>query len=452
MTDETKSRTDTRQHVMQFIATHHLLSPGQHVLIGLSGGADSVMLLRLLHGEGYYIEAAHCNFNLRGNESERDEAFAAQLCHSLGIHLHIKRFDTTGHARTNGISIEMSARQLRYEYFEQLRNERHMDAVAVAHHRDDNVETLLLNLTRGSGLKGLTGMQPRNGHLIRPLLCIPRAEIIAYLDSIGQDYMTDSTNLTNAYSRNKIRLDIMPLLRSINPAADSNISNAIENLQEAYKVYAAHVEQMADACLDRQGSTPDTTTDEATAPYTLYINIERLHQCISPLSVLHHLLSPLGFNRRQMAEILETRTVGSQFHSATHRLVADRSHLVVAPAAPEPVGPTPLSNFAGIRCKRVMASELTIEPDPHRAYIDSATVSGELTVRRVRKGDTFCPFGMKGRKLVSDLLTDLKLNRIEKEEQLVVCDSDAIVWVVGRRSSERHRVTSTTKEVIVMET
>ncbi|MBR1378136.1 MAG: tRNA lysidine(34) synthetase TilS [Bacteroidaceae bacterium] len=450
-TDDTKSIADTRQHVMQFIEKHHLLAPGQRVLAALSGGADSVMLLRLLHGEGYYIEAAHCNFRLRGSESERDEEFVGQLCHSLGIRLHVTRFDTATYAHNHGISIEMAARQLRYQYFEQLRTERHMDAVAVAHHRDDNVETLLLNLIRGTGLKGMTAMQPRNGHIIRPLLCLSRADITAYLDRIGQSYMTDSTNLTDVYSRNKIRLDVMPLLRSINPAADANISNAIENLQEAYKVYAASIEQMAAECLDRQERAPGTTTGETTTTHTLYINIERLHKCSSPLSVLHHLLSPLGFNRRQMAEMLEPHAVGSQFNSATHRLIADRSHLIVALAASEPEAPTPLSKFDGIRCTRVMASELTIEPDPRRAYIDSSTLSGELTVRRVRKADAFRPFGMKGRKLVSDLLTDLKLNRIEKEEQLVVCDSDEIVWVVGRRSSEKHKITSTTKEVIVME-
>ena len=209
--------------VRDFIDREGLLTPEGLYIVALSGGADSVALLRILHHLGYRIEAAHCNFHLRGAESDRDETFVKSLCSSLNIPIHLIHFDTAEYASLHQVSIEMAARELRYGYFDQLCKDIGASAVCVAHHRDDAVETFLMNLLRGSGIHGLTGIRPRNGNVIRPLLCLSRDEIEQYLHSIGQDYVTDSTNLVDDVVRNKVRLNVLPLLKDINLRAAENI-------------------------------------------------------------------------------------------------------------------------------------------------------------------------------------------------------------------------------------
>ena len=198
-----------QQRVIRYIEKEHLFSPDDKLLVALSGGADSVALLRVLHTAGYQCEAAHCNFHLRGEESNRDEQFVRQLCQKYGIRLHTIDFNTTQYATEKRISIEMAARELRYNWFEKIKEECGAHVIAVAHHQDDSVETMLLNLIRGTGITGLLGIRPRNGAIVRPLLCINREEIIRYLQQIGQDFVTDSTNLEDEYTRNKIRLNLL---------------------------------------------------------------------------------------------------------------------------------------------------------------------------------------------------------------------------------------------------
>ena len=212
----------TARRVQEFIGKHQLLADDARVLVALSGGADSVALLRILLSLEYRCHAVHCNFHLRGEESDRDERFVTALCHTLGVECEVVHYDTLGYAAEHKVSVEMAARELRYRDFERLRQAHDLDAIAVAHHQDDAVETLLLNLIRGAGINGLTGMKVRNGHVVRPLLCLTRDEIINYLSHIGQSYVTDSTNLTDMYARNKVRLQLLPLMEQINPAAKSN--------------------------------------------------------------------------------------------------------------------------------------------------------------------------------------------------------------------------------------
>ena len=212
-----------QNRVAQYIEKEKLFCLNDKVLVTLSGGADSVALLRLLLSMGYTCEAAHCNFHLRDKESDRDEAFVRRLCHESGVLLHIEHFDTIQYAAKKHISIEMAARELRYEWFETLRKQREASVIATAHHKDDSVETVLLNLIRGTGINGLLGIRPRNGNIVRPLLCLSREEIIAYLQYIDQDYVTDSTNLLDEYTRNKIRLNLLPLMKEINPSVKESI-------------------------------------------------------------------------------------------------------------------------------------------------------------------------------------------------------------------------------------
>ncbi len=426
--------------INQYISDNGLLHSDSRVLVALSGGADSVFLLRLLLAGGYTVHAAHCNFRLRGDESMRDEQFVRQLCNGLSVPLHVTTFDTTSYARTNGQSIEMAARELRYNYFEQLLTTLGLDCIAVAHHRDDNIETVILNAVRGTGIKGLSGIQPRNGHIVRPLLCVSRHEIEECLAGMGQGFVTDSTNLATLYSRNKVRLEVMPLLRNINTGADDNLATTIENLHEARKMYDAAIDYYAAQC---------TVTDSQSA--SLRINRERLAGCPSPIALLHHLLSPCGFNRTQLTDMLREGRVGTVFASATHRVVTGRTDIVVAPIhADLSTEPIPIEQCKDIEMEIIDSRHLSISHDSNYAYIDRAKVHGPIIVRRPQQGDRFHPYGMKGSKLISDFLTDLKLNRIEKEEQLLVCDDRDILWVVGRRSSELHKVTDKTVDVIVL--
>lgn len=422
--------------INKYCRQNGLLESGKKVLVAVSGGADSVFLLRYLMAEDYEVEVAHCNFHLRGEESNRDEQFVRELCETHHITLHVKDFNTPDYAQTNGVSIEMAARTLRYEWFEQVMHEIGSDTLAVAHHRDDNIESMLLNLVRGTGIKGLRGMQPRNGHIVRPLLCISRSDIITGLNEMQQSYVDDSTNFEDQFSRNKIRLDVMPLLRSINAGADNNIATAIENINETFKVYDESIRHSILQCSEQHNDS-------------LYINKERLQACASPLSVLHEILAPCGFNRSQILLISQCESSGKEFCSPTHRLIIDRNQFIISPITEDAdIEDIPLEAYPDIEVSIVEADSCTIQRQNNYAYFDADKVKGKLVVRLTKTGDKFRPFGMKGCKLVSDLMTDMKVNLLEKRQQLVVCDDERILWVVGRRASDECKVTSSTKRII----
>jgi len=417
------------EKVRNFIVTHQLLREGARVVVGLSGGPDSVCLARMLDSLGYEVVAVHCNFHLRGEESMRDEQFVTNLCQQRGWKLYRTDFDTEAYARQQGISIEMAAREYRYDWFHQLQKEVGAEAIAVGHHQDDNVETLLLNLTRGTGIRGLCGMQPKNGEVVRPLLCLTREEILSYLQDIGQEYVTDHTNLEDEYARNKVRLDVLPLLECINQGATKNITSTMENLNEVMKVYQEAMKDVVNQCVEHQENGE------------IFISIETLKSLPSPISVLHELLSPLGFNKVQMKQMLATiNESGKVFTAEGRRVLIDRQSIIVEAAQ----NPMPHINK-----EEIPIEGLTIEKNPRYAYLDADKLHGELTLRTPQEGDTFAPFGMDGkRKLLSDFLTDLKLNLFEKERQPLLMDGEEIAWVVGRRSSELYRVDDQTKRVI----
>lgn len=280
------------QNVKQFIARHQLLDKDKPCLIALSGGADSVSLLLALLHLGYKTEACHCNFHLRGSESVRDEQFCVSLCERLGVPLHRIHFDTKQYASLHKVSIEMAARELRYRYFEQLIQDLEAQGVCVAHHRDDSVETLLINLIRGTGINGLTGIAPRNGHVLRPLLDVSREDILEYLSLQQQDYVTDSTNLVPDVVRNKIRLQVLPLLRTINPSVSDNIATTATHLAEANKMLIATLSDSRLTQTDSKGITA--------------ISKEELLSKASPEFVLHALLSPYHFQGTSILEILNS--------------------------------------------------------------------------------------------------------------------------------------------------
>jgi tRNA(Ile)-lysidine synthase len=418
-----------QEKVRHFILTHQLLSEGARVVVGLSGGPDSVCLALLLNRLGYEVVAAHCNFHLRGDESTRDERFVAELCKRMGWKLWRTDFDTEGYAQRQKMSIEMAARELRYEWFRQLKEETQAEAIAVGHHQDDNVETMLLNLTRGTGIRGLCGMQPRNADVVRPMLCLTREEILTYLQNIGQDYVTDHTNLEDAYARNKVRLDVLPLLERINQGAAKNLASTMENLTEVMQVYQAAIREAISQCVEHKANGE------------IFIHIDTLRGLPSPISVLHEALSPFGFNKVQMKQMLPAlNESGKVFVSAERRVLIDRQHIIVEAEH---------YHMPHISQEVIPVENLNIEKDPRVAYLDADKLHHQLTLRTPKEGDTFAPFGMGGkRKLLSDFLTDQKLNLFEKERQPLLMDGEEIAWVVGRRSSELYRVDEHTKRVL----
>ena len=422
---------EVQEKVRNFIGTHQLLSKGARVVVGLSGGPDSVCLARMLDSLGYEVVAMHCNFRLRGEESMRDEQFVKNLCQQMNWKLYRTDFDTESYARQQGISIEMAAREYRYDWFHQLQKEVEAEAIAVGHHQDDNVETLILNLTRGTGIRGLCGMQPQNGEVVRPLLCLTREEILSYLQDIEQEYVTDHTNLEDEYARNKVRLDVLPLLECINQGAAKNIASTMENLNEVMKVYQEAMKDAINQCVEQKENGE------------IFISIETLKGLPSPISVLHEVLSPFGFNKVQMKQMLAAlNESGKVFTAEGRRALIDRQSIIVEAAQ------YPMPN---ISMEEIPIEDLTIEKNPRYAYLDADKLHGELTLRTPQEGDTFAPFGMGGkRKLLSDFLTDQKLNLFEKEKQPLLMDGEEIAWIVGRRSSELYRVDSQTKRVVIL--
>ncbi|SHK75032.1 tRNA lysidine(34) synthetase TilS [Xylanibacter ruminicola] len=426
--------------IQHFIEKNHLLDIHNLYLVGLSGGGDSVALMLILRGLGYQIEAAHCNFKLRGNESDRDENFVRELCKKHSIKLHVIHFDTTEYANLHKVSIEMAARDLRYGYFRQLCKDIGAEGICIAHHRDDAVETLLMNLLRGAGIHGLTGIRPKNDIIVRPLLCLSRAEITEYLDSIGQTYVTDSSNLVDDVLRNKIRLRVLPLLEEIAPGATANIDKTANYLREAEKVYDAEMVQEQIALKADSGE----------------MMISYLFKQPSPSAFLHEWLMPLGFNSSQTEQILGAVNgePGREFTSPTHTLVIDREKLIVEPIS-KPMKSIKIPEVGTYRYdesttyKFEITDEINISKSAGVATVDADKVEFPLTVRPIENGDWFIPFGMTGRKLVSDYLTDRKFTILQKRRQLTLTDaSGAIVWLVGCRTDNRFKVSSETTKIL----
>ena len=448
------------QKVSKYIHRHHLLKHDGRYIVALSGGADSVALLCLLDALGMNISAAHCNFHLRGEESNRDEQFCVDLCQKMGIPLSRIHFDTQEYAQLHKVSIEMAARDLRYRYFAQLAKDLEADGICVAHHRDDNVETLLLNLLRGSGIDGLAGIAPQNGNILRPLLCISRQDILQYLQERGQDYVTDSTNLEDDALRNKIRHHVIPLLQTLNPAASDNIALSAKYVRQACEMLSAV------GSSQHQEGTPTAENPQAD---TLYINKVEVMQAPSPEFMLHHRIGSYGFHGDCIDSIIEAMEaqdggVGKVWKSNDYMLAIDRDCLLITPLHHLEACQQERSfripeegnyNVANLQlCIKQYEKGADFQPSKsaHRITLDAEKVKFPLIYRRTETGDRFQPFGMKGSKLVSDYLTDRKRSYIQKLEQHVIADRDGdIIWLVGERTSEKTKVTDQTQKILEIE-
>lgn len=446
--------------IQDFIRKNQLLRPDGKYLVALSGGADSVALLLTLHELGYQTEACHCNFHLRGEESDRDELFCVHLCQQLGIPLHRIHFDTHTYAELHKESIELAARNLRYNYFEQLRKDVEADGICVAHHQDDSVETVLINLIRGTGLQGLTGISPKNGFILRPLLCIDRKAILEFLAERNQEYVTDSTNLVDDVVRNKIRLNIIPMLKEINPAVCNNIAATARYVEGAVKTLDSYFAESLKNTRNANGSEIKVEND------CKEISKEWILSQGSSEYALYYALSPFGFTGKVIGEILESiHNVGKTWRSASHRLLIDRETLLLEELSDSHFKSIKIPESGNYVFRSVDGKEQKIKvkveerqedfvpsKEKHVVTLDADKIAFPLTLRQVQEGDVFHPFGMKGKKLVSDFLTDKKKNLFEKERQLILADaSGKILWVVGERTSEHCKIQDSTKAILGIE-
>ena len=450
--------------IKRYIASEHLLRVDALYLVALSGGADSVALLLCLKELGYRVEAVHCNFNLRGEESLRDEQFCEDLCQRENIPFHKAHFDTQAYADLHKVSIEMAARELRYRYFFQLKEALSADGICVGHHKEDSVETILINLVRGTGLSGLMGIRPRNNDVIRPLLCVTRQEIEDYLRQQAVSFVTDSTNLVDDVMRNKIRLNVLPQLSEINPSVTDAILTTANHLSEVDAI----VQESLKSALGKAVSFVNPVTQVSSnslsnEPFQLDLSVVRAFP--SPSYLLFYILKPLGFSSSQIAEMvshLDGQT-GQLWYSPSHELTHDRGVFMVLPreeAVPRQLVIPETGRYVYDEQLSLRLTERALTPSANVSFsknptivdLDASSIQFPLTLRCVAEGDRFTPLGMRGTQLVSDFLTNLKRNRFEKRNQLVLLDATGtILWVLGLRINDHLKLTSQSSSCLRIE-
>ena len=443
--------------VKAYIQEHNLLDSRGHYLVALSGGADSVCLLLVLKQLGYNIDAVHCNFHLRGEESNRDENFAKELCEKNRIELHITHFDTLTYSKTHKVSIEMAARQLRYHYFEQLMNDIGAQGICVAHHKDDSAETILINLLRGTGIHGLTGIKPRNGNILRPLLCTTRNDIEKWLANHHQNYVTDSTNLKADILRNIIRLDILPRIEEVVPSATESIISTAEKVYQASLIY----DNTISLIISKLRHTKEDTQSIVSTGLITSLDINSILREPSPESILFEWLNPLGFTPEIIAQIhhsIKHQQAGKEWTSPTHQLTISRGQLIIEQRQ-EQLPELRIPEYGRYRYTEKLIFNLSvtngkrISRNSRTATLDASTVTFPLTIRPTQKGDRFHPFGMKGSCLVSDYLTNRHFTIFQKRRTLVLCNADGrIIWLIGQRTDARFCITDATEITLTVDT
>lgn len=431
-----------------FVARHDLFQAGQKVLLAVSGGKDSVLMVHLFKQAGLDFGIAHCNFNLRGEESEGDEDFVRSLALSMEVPFHHTRFNTKAYAKSGHLSTQMAARELRYNWFEEIRKELQYDYIAVAHHQNDAVETVLLNLTRGTGISGLHGILPKRGKIIRPLLFLSRTEIEHYIAHNNLPYREDSSNASDHYARNKIRLHVIPRLEEINPNLQYTFAQNIQRFADT----EAALEQL----VQRYRATLITET-----PAGRTIQIDAIQELHPQKFLLFEILKPWGFAEPVVDDLLDSLSglTGSSFYSQTHRLTIDRNALLITSldrnTKTEEVhiqASDTLVHYNGQEILINTKEQVEFDRNPAKAYVDQALLQYPLTLRSWKQGDRFMPLGMNGYKKVSDFFIDQKVPLPQKSQvPILVNGNGELVWIAGMRQDNRYKVSATTKKVVIFE-
>lgn len=428
----------------QFIADNQLFDSNDKLLATVSGGADSSVMLHLLAKCRFNVAVAHCNFQLRGADSDGDEDFVRQLAVKYGMPFFSVRFDTLAYAEKRKISVEMSARELRYNWFAQLANEHGFSRILTAHHLDDNIETMFLNLSRGTGINGLTGISARNGNIVRPLLFATRGQIEEYARLNKLEFRTDVTNLSDDYQRNIVRHQIVPVMKQINPAFEERMCKNFKHIRQASDIYDWYVDKAKVEILTCNG-------DE------IRIDVDALlrQQFVEP--VLFECVRSYGFNSAQVESMMKIvgQKSGSTFASLSHNLLIDRESIIIRPIQNDDFAPLQISEPQDVECadlkmKVVPISEFKLDKNPNVACLDIDKLRFPLTIRRWQHGDYFYPIGMNRAKKLSDFFIDIKVDVFAKKTALVLTSGEKIAWIVGYRPDNRFKVDAETQSVLVV--
>lgn len=430
---------------LKYIQKNKIIKKNDPVLLAVSGGIDSMVMTHLFIAAGIAIGIAHCNFCLRGKESDLDEEMVKELADKNKIRFYSKRFATRDYASKKGISVQMAARELRYEWFETLRKENKFASVAVAHNLNDNIETLLINLTRGTGITGLTGMKPVSNKIVRPLLFATRGEIMDYCIANRISYREDKSNAETKYTRNKIRHLVIPVLQEINPSIEETLNETAERLSGIHEIVSEYI----------KGVRKQVSIKRKEA---IIFDIDKLRSLHVGKSVIFELFRPFGITGAisgDLFRMLAGRS-GSQVFTRTHRILKNRNEILVYPLEPatsqyfeiNDIGD--LSNTPGIFSAGIITDliDYKIPDDQYVACIDYDKVKFPLIIRKWERGDYFYPLGMKQRKKLSNYFIDRKFSLVNKEQALILETDGKIVWILGERIDERFRVTVSTSKIL----
>ena len=428
--------------IQQYIINKKLFSKENNLLLAISGGADSVCLFFALKELGYNVELAHCNFKLRGKESDEDEYFVRELANKYGVKYHVNSFETQKYASEQKISIQMAARDLRYKWFDELLAVNNLDFVITAHHKDDNVETFFINLIRGTGVNGLCGIKAKNKKIIRPLLEISRQEIESYLTKNKIKYRNDSSNSEVKYLRNKIRHQLMPLLKEMNPNIEQIITNEIFVLDGVSKVFQEQMTAIKERLLVQKEGI-----------YKL--NISELIELQHLEVILFEILKPFGFSEvDQIIKAINSQS-GKQFFSDTYQLIIDREQIIISALENHQedieIREIEIEIKNPLTMKFAGSLDFSLNKNPNVAKLDFDKLSFPLKLRKWQNGDKFRPLGMRNFKKVSDFFIDEKYSILAKQKQWLLCSEDDIVWIVGNRIDDRYKIETHTKKVYIAE-
>lgn len=429
----------------KYIEREKLFNPTDRLVLAVSGGVDSMVMLELFRQLPYDFVVAHCNFKLRGTESDGDEVFMHDYCGEHGIELYVKTFETREFALQEGISIEMAARELRYKWFYELLDSLHYQYLLTAHHQDDLVETMLINLSRGTGIRGLSGIHPKKGRRVRPLLFASQEQIVDYALAHQIPYRDDSTNNDVIYHRNLIRHQVIPLLEKVNPAFKQNAAKTADVLRETERIYQSKIEDEKHQLITNEGAN-------------LHLSIDYLKHSSFVETLLFEVLHPFGFNGGQSKEIGQAldAEAGKTFYSETHRLVKDREQLILSPLTEEGLSryyiePDCLEIVEPVRMQFQQLEKNTdfhFSRDPKIADFDLDKLQFPLMLKKWEQGEYFQPLGMDGFKKLSDFFIDEKFSIPEKENCWILYSNGKVVWITGHRIDNRFKITSETKQVL----
>lgn len=434
------------QRYKEFINQHHLFAQNDSLLIGVSGGLDSVALCHLCKEAGFHFSIAHGNFNLRGEESQRDETFVQALATALAVPFFVKQFPTKSYAEENKISIQVAARELRYAWFEELLHQQASTTfLLTAHHRDDNVETVLMNLSKGTGINGLRGILPKHGKIIRPLLFASRQNILDYAAERKLQWVEDSSNSEIKYTRNYFRHHIIPAIEKIYPQAKENMAATIERMSEAAQLYQQSIEQHKKKLLEKKGAE-------------VHIPVLKLLKAVPLRTIIYEIIREYGFGSAQVEDAIQLlhSESGKYLLSSTHQLIRNRGWLIIAPLSKGEqsviVIEHPDENVSfihgTIQIKKVAAEAVKFSETKETIFVDAATIRFPLLLRQWKAGDYFYPLGMKKKKKLARFFIDIKLSKTDKEAVWIVESQRRIVWVVGYRLDDRFKMNAGTKDVL----